>query len=217
MGSEPNPNIGPIRTEFELTHGRTFEPGFIATLLIRTGASMMLGSAIAAAGFLWLTPAATDQGYAASVLAFERLYETLVPLTLFFFILQFLVSGALLFLGGLLASHKIAGPLVRVERALNQLADGNLSVELAFRRGDQTGPLKQSFEALQGRIKQRLKTAAKCASRLKRLRDELGKVSRENLAPEEVERLIKEVEDEAEIMRVIGRFEQVIGEIESGV
>jgi hypothetical protein len=84
MGTEPNPIVGAIRTDFDATDGRTFEPGFIATLLIRTGASMMLGSAIAAAGFLWLTPAATDQGYAASVLAFEKLHESLLPLTLFF-------------------------------------------------------------------------------------------------------------------------------------
>jgi methyl-accepting chemotaxis protein len=50
-------------------------------------------------------------------------------------------------LGGLLLSHKIAGPLHRLRTHMDAVAEGTTSSDVAFRKGDFFGELATSFNA----------------------------------------------------------------------
>ena len=48
----------------------------------------------------------------------------------------FIILLPIAFVSAVLASHKIAGPLVRIKRSLNQLIEGNYNITVKLRKGD---------------------------------------------------------------------------------
>ena len=50
-----------------------------------------------------------------------------------------------LFALSMLASHKLAGPLYRLDQELHKIASGDYSVRIKFRRGDELSSLAQSL------------------------------------------------------------------------
>ena len=55
------------------------------------------------------------------------------------------VTAAVMILFGLLASHKLAGPVVKLQHYLNAVADGDYSQRIAFRHKDHLEPFAESI------------------------------------------------------------------------
>ena len=68
----------------------------------------------------------------------------------------------------LYTSHKIAGPLYRIEKDLQKAIEGDLRVKFNLREGDQLQPLASSIESLVATIREDVKE-------LKQVTGELGK------------------------------------------
>ncbi len=79
-------------------------------------------------------------------------------------VVQILILFALLGVGTVFLSHKIAGPLYRFDQSFKAVAQGNMSLRVHLRKGDEALELTQSFnammETLEGSVR-RLKDLAR--------------------------------------------------------
>ncbi|MFW6159077.1 MAG: HAMP domain-containing protein [Planctomycetota bacterium] len=53
---------------------------------------------------------------------------------------------------GLVASHKIAGPVYRVKQTMNEVASGNETVRITLRKGDHLKDVARAFNAMMDRL-----------------------------------------------------------------
>jgi len=65
-----------------------------------------------------------------------------------FLIIPVLLLAGIFSLMGILLSHKIAGPIYRVERVAEELAKGNLDISVRFRKGDDLKHLADSLNEM---------------------------------------------------------------------
>lgn len=111
-------------------------------------------------------------------------------------VLRILISSFFLFVLSIFASHKIAGPLFRMQSAANSIREGNLSVDLSkLRAGDE---LKELAWAINGAIAKLRQLMERYRSMANKLTDLASKIALYNQggqeASEESARLIKELE-----------------------
>ncbi len=76
---------------------------------------------------------------------------------------------------GIYLSHKIAGPIYRMEKFLGSMSKGDLSSRIVLRKGDELGTVADSINALNDSMKV---TIGKQRSSLKRVLNELDELKR---------------------------------------
>ncbi|MBN1794550.1 MAG: HAMP domain-containing protein [Candidatus Omnitrophica bacterium] len=64
-----------------------------------------------------------------------------------------------LFVATVLASHRLAGPLHRLDRELHRVASGDYSVRITFRKGDELSSLAHSLNSVLDVLEQKSKEA----------------------------------------------------------
>ncbi|MFW2371605.1 MAG: hypothetical protein ACN4GM_00655 [Gammaproteobacteria bacterium] len=78
----------------------------------------------------------------------ENTWESLAPVIFFGNILTVLVTSIVAAIAVLYQSHKIAGPMYRMQRICDEVAGGNLSPVTSLRKTDQLMALASSFEMM---------------------------------------------------------------------
>ncbi len=71
------------------------------------------------------------------------------------FFLCLLGSMPILFYGALVFSHRIAGPLPKIYKALDDIGSGNFNVKITLRKGDELVELANSINRMAERLKAR--------------------------------------------------------------
>lgn len=69
------------------------------------------------------------------------------------------LSAPAIFYGALVFSHRIAGPLPKIYRVLDQLAAGQYDVKLTLRKQDELKDLAEKINLLAQKLKERQKTS----------------------------------------------------------
>jgi methyl-accepting chemotaxis protein len=126
----------------------------------RFGYAIRLGLALACGAvastltvYLWL---ASDLGtYGQSFAIVSSVRRLVLGAAAVSGLIQLLVAGLLVAAFALIASHKLAGPTVRLERLLHGMAEGQLPGSLHFRDGDQAGQLAAGFNRLSQALHER--------------------------------------------------------------
>ena len=84
----------------------------------------------------------------------SRLPEIFGPVYIAFF-LSLLASAPILFYGALVFSHRIAGPLPKIYKALEDIGSGNFDVKLTLRKNDELMELVDHINRMAARLKQK--------------------------------------------------------------
>lgn len=71
------------------------------------------------------------------------------------FLIAFLLFLPIVVVSAILASHKIAGPLVRIKRALRQLTDGDYDLVVTLRKNDQLKDIAEDINKLAQSLKKK--------------------------------------------------------------
>jgi hypothetical protein len=100
-------------------------------------------------------------------------------------LVQIALTGVLVTVLALLASHKVAGPTVRVARALRGVAQGRLPGPVRFRHGDQVGKLESHFNEVSRVLCERHERVERALDRVQSAERDLCRVLGEPAAPEE--------------------------------
>jgi len=116
-----------------------------------------------------------------------------------------LLISPLVFLLALLSSHKIAGPIYRIEKDMGEIARGNLTLRVKLRRGDELQDLADAINAMTENIE---KTIALNKTSSAKILKELG----------ELKNLISaSSSDRAKIESVIDELQKTISEADSSL
>jgi len=124
--------------------------GFIALLFIEAFLIAML--------FMHMSGETLTTGYSGSHFVIEKTSSFFV---VSFLIITLVVGTAMALAGSLilvLLSHRIAGPLFRFEKSLNEISSGDLSVRVSLRKTDQLkemqGALNKAFDNIDTHLKE---------------------------------------------------------------
>ena len=69
-------------------------------------------------------------------------------------------------LSGVFLSHKIAGPIYRVERVAEEIGKGNLGITVKFRKGDELHHLADSLNKMLGNMRKMVSEEKKAAQEI---------------------------------------------------
>ena len=83
-----------------------------------------------------------------------RLIEIFSRVYLAFFI-DMLVLAPIIFVGSIIFSHRVAGPLPKIYRALREIGDGNFDQHLVLRKHDELKELTLAINAMVENLKKR--------------------------------------------------------------
>ena len=75
---------------------------------------------------------------------------------------------------GIILSHKVAGPIFRVERVAQELSKGNLDIKVKFRKGDELHELADSLNSMIDGIKSIVREDKDITQKLIRISDKLN-------------------------------------------
>ena len=142
---------------------------FQTSFFLRFVGLLLLEAALIAGLFLYAARGTITTGYHGSAFAVEQTAR-------FFFVnlvLLTLIIGIAVGLCGMVVftvlSHRIAGPLYRFEKSLEEIAEGNLAHRCRLRKNDQLDELSQSLNRFTERLDDRLGQLKRLAGEASRL------------------------------------------------
>jgi len=138
-------------------------------------------------------------GYTNSILTIERTQNFFfMPLVLIIFIAAIGIglAGMIVFI---LLSHKIAGPLYRFEKDLQDIGYGDLTKRISLRKTDQLTELKESLNSLVNTFDVRV---GKIKSILAELKDLASKNENEQGVTARIKVALKKLEEEVDRFKV---------------
>lgn len=133
--------------------------------------------AIMAVGlFLYLSKGTLTTGYIGSELKISRTYDFFLPMLLLSNIIIVGVTGIIGIAVLIFMSHRIAGPMFRFEKVLDEISKGDLTYKFKLRQGDQFKELEKRINELTdildskaGNLKSGVTEISKMLSRLQTL------------------------------------------------
>ena len=87
-----------------------------------------------------------------------------------------LLVSPLVFILGLLFSHRIAGPLYRIEKTIDEIAKGNLTIRIKLRQGDELSDLADEINRMAENLDKVLSSDKKTMLEIQRDLDELKRI-----------------------------------------
>jgi methyl-accepting chemotaxis protein len=116
-------------------------------------------------------------------------------------IIVFLVVIAIL---SVFVSHKIAGPVYRLERSARVLASGDLTCKVKLRHGDELRELENAFNSMSESLRKMVATDREVIGRLITAGNQLSEtMKKKKLDPSEVEQVAKELYQIIEELRLV--------------
>lgn len=132
-------------------------------------------AAIVSAYVVYYTAMVNMGGKLASVYPQGRL-ASIVSAVNFRIFLSFLVISPIVFIIGILASHRIAGPIYRMESFLKKVGSGDLRGKITLRQGDELITLAEGINSMVGVTKDAITKKKAHFATLSRELDKLSKV-----------------------------------------
>ncbi|MBI5015178.1 MAG: hypothetical protein HZB55_06765 [Deltaproteobacteria bacterium] len=135
---------------------RPFELSYPLGFLARAAALSALACAVGLAILRWVFSRDLGSEFAPAFYMLRNLIHFLVPALVFCLLAALLVASVALFAVAVFASHKVAGPLFRLQRVAGYLGRGTLIGRIHLRSGDQGKPVATSINDWMDRRKGRL-------------------------------------------------------------
>ena len=116
-----------------------------------------------------------------------------------------LLASPFIFLLALLSSHKIAGPIYRIEKDMGEIARGNLALRIKLRRGDELQDIADAINAMTENLGKDMALNKSSSAKILKGLDEL-----KNL-------ISSSSSDRAKIESVIDELQKTISEADSSL
>ena len=129
---------------------------FQSTFILKFCALVVLGSLISSITIYLMSKATVTTTFENSRLVIKTTADFILPAVLVSSTVVILLIGLAAIAITLFTSHKIAGPLYRLEKDVNEITLGNLRMVFNLRQGDEIKPLAVSLNAMAQSLKGRL-------------------------------------------------------------
>lgn len=121
---------------------------FSYSLLLKIGGLILSGGLLSGGILLLVVQHPMDGDYSTTLYALQQFKRVLLSRTLLIGLVVGLLITAAVALINLIYSHRIAGPLYRIEREAERVREGDLTVRIQLRQGDAVGPLADELSRL---------------------------------------------------------------------
>lgn len=177
---------------------RRFQTDFALKFLLL----IVIESLLAAGLFIYFSRGTVITGYTGAELVVARTGEYFLPnlLLINLFVIGITAIGGFFVL--IFLSHRIAGPLYRFEKSLEEVARGNLTHRFSLRGGDELDSLAEKMNGFNSTIEDAVAAVQRELTALKEAVSELGPVS-EAGAP-----------DPARLKDITGRVRQSLNDLD---
>jgi len=167
---------------------RNFQPLFISRSTVLLGV-ILLCAAFVSYGVIYLM-ISSQSSYTG-----QTVYELIKLMVWFAIALYSIIGSFFIIIVGLFVTHKVAGPLCRLEMTLDEAESGYLPGEVCFRKGDQLTPLADAQKMVFSYLDHRDQDVTGLWPRVKKSLDTLA-MEAERATPEEWSRLVADLESE---------------------
>lgn len=117
---------------------------------------ILAGSLISGAIIYGMSRATVTTAFVNSKLTIKSTADFILPAVLLSSAVVILMIGIATIAITLFTSHRIAGPLYRIEKDINEIASGNLKITLSLRHGDEIKPIATSLNVMVGSLKEKI-------------------------------------------------------------
>lgn len=121
---------------------------FQRNFILKFCALIILSSLIIGAALYFLTASSATSVFENSRLVIKSTSDFLVPLLVISCLMGIIVSGVLTIIITLFVSHRIAGPIYRLEKDIDEVDKGNLSLDIRVRSNDELKDLAKSLNRM---------------------------------------------------------------------
>lgn len=154
---------------------------FQAKFIVKFCALVVLGALISGFVIYAMSKSTVTTTFENSRLMIKSTADYILPAVLLGSVVVIISIGLATIAVTLFTSHKIAGPLYRMEKDVAEVAGGNLTKRFNLRRGDEVRPLAEALDAMAQSLRSRMLAVRRC---LEELDAELAKSCKD--APPEV-------------------------------
>lgn len=131
---------------------KSFQTGMIAKFV-----GLLISMALISSVILYfLAGSELESSYYQAHSTIESVWEMLFPIVLITNLVSVILIAIATAYVILYTSHKIAGPMHKMEKVVNDIAEGNLNQTIRFRDKDQAQPLGAAINNMIGKLSERL-------------------------------------------------------------
>ena len=117
---------------------------------------IVIGSLISGAIIYGMSRATVTTAFENSHLTIKSTADFILPAVLLSSAVVILMIGIATIAITLFTSHRIAGPLYRIEKDINEITSGNLNVAFNLRHGDEIKPIAASLDRMAKSLKEKI-------------------------------------------------------------
>lgn len=162
---------------------------FQRNFIIKFCALVAMGSMISGFIIYYMSRTTVCTTFENSKLIIKSTADFILPAVLLSSVISIILIGIAAIIVTLLTSHKIAGPLYRLEKDVQEITSGNLKIAFRLRTGDEIRPLAVSLNDMVAAIRDRIaevnksldnlesssELSAKGEEKVRRMRESLAK------------------------------------------
>lgn len=173
------------------------EKGFKHKFILSFTGIVLTGLGVMALAFYFIIPDSVTRHYVDAIISFVKADDALSGVVRAALAAEAIVLSGVVVLVAVLTSHKIAGPVYRLRRTLNDLVNTGKAGPIAFRNDDQLQAAAGGFNTMIKGLDERFRAISEAYEEFEGARKEIDDT------PESVARLKERVED---LGKAIKRF-----------
>ena len=129
---------------------------FQGEFIVKFCVLVLLGSLISAVIVYMMTSSTVTTVFENSKLTIKSTADFIMPAVLLASAIVFILVGLATIAITLFTSHRIAGPLYRIEKDINQVTSGKLTTVFHLREGDEIKPIAESLGLMTASLREKI-------------------------------------------------------------
>lgn len=143
--------------------------------------------------FLYLSKGTLTTGYIGSELKISRTYDFFLPMLLLSNIVIVGVTGIIGIAVLIFMSHRIAGPMFRFEKVLDEISKGDLTYKFKLRQGDQFKELEKRINELTGTLDSKTGNLKSGLTEISKMLSRIQTLASAHSTDKDFERLLQDI------------------------
>lgn len=179
------------------------ESGFKKSLIVKIFLLIIAGSLLSGVVLYLMWHKELGETYRQAFHTLVGLRKVLFSSLIFTLLLQAVLFSAVIIFLTLFISHKIAGPIYRLEKSLDAIKNGDLVAdEIRLRSNDQIQNLANSFNKMSSSVRLKVKEIKDTFHKVKATKDRLGAIMKDSQTTNsELEAIMSDLRDETEDLK----------------
>ncbi|MFC1553596.1 hypothetical protein ACFL7D_03080 [candidate division KSB1 bacterium] len=152
---------------------------------------------ISSVSLYFLADSELESSYFAAHSTIESMRSALLPAILITNFISVLIIAVVTGYFVLLSSHKIAGPLYKVEKVIKEIAAGNLSIDAKLRKDDQLKNLADSLDNMLKELSGKLQNIKSISSDMSKIDNEIqGIKGKKDFSEADIDKIHQQLKDD---------------------